>query len=104
LPEKVWQRIQADAGLVALAESVRQQFQDGRLPDGFLNDVAQQSFRLRLMDGRWDKIRFFWNRLQPTVADREAIRIPAPLFPVYYIVRPVRLAGKWWRAGRTKQA
>jgi len=46
----------------------------------------------------------FWHRLElairPCVLEREWVRLPRPLWPLYYLLRPVRLILKYGRSGR----
>jgi hypothetical protein len=76
------------------------------LADKILPIVAQRTeydtesmayFRL-MMDvrERWrDRLRFLWRlAFTPTVGEWKAIRLPGPLFPLYRVVRLMRLAGR----------
>ena len=91
LPPEVSSRIHADARAVALAASIRARLQDGRAWSS--RDLL--IFRFRLMEGAWRKSRFVWYLLQPNSADWGSLRIPASMFLVYYLTKPVCLAWKW---------
>jgi hypothetical protein len=52
-------------------------------------------FQLSLIERTADKLRYCWGRFNPTVADRESLRLPAFLFPAYYAFRPLRLIVKY---------
>ena len=55
-------------------------------------------FPLRMMDSLSDKFRYCMDRLLlPTARDWEVLRLPDYLFPLYYLLRPLRLASKWVR-------
>ena len=56
-------------------------------------DVSMR-FQLALLERLTDKVRFCQGILAPTPADFESLHIPASLFPVYYLARPLRLAAK----------
>jgi hypothetical protein len=51
---------------------------------------------LRLLHRPWDKVRYFSSILfAPKCTDLEFLRLPPLLGFLYYLIRPVRLAGKW---------
>lgn len=51
---------------------------------------------LRLRERRVDQIRFLWRlTLTPTITEWRAVRLPAPLFPAYHLVRIGRLLGRF---------
>jgi len=53
-------------------------------------------FPLRLLKRRADKLRYLMRILFiPTLAERQLLRLPAPLGFLYYPLRPLRLGGKW---------
>jgi hypothetical protein len=101
LPEDVSRRVQADSTIPALAADVQQRlFADGRPPpDAF---PVIEPFHLKLLESRWDRYRYCLQIVTtPTVEDWELLPLPAALFPLYYVERPLRLAGKYccrvWR-------
>ena len=54
------------------------------------------AYPARLFGRPSDKIRYLWRVLfRPTLAERRLVRLPAALRPLYYPLRPLRLAGKW---------
>jgi hypothetical protein len=58
-----------------------------------------------LLERPVDKFRYCWSLLEPAAADRASFPLPAPLFPLYYAFRPLRLVAKYGtlaiRWGRT---
>ncbi len=51
---------------------------------------------LRLLHRPWDKVRYFSSILfAPKSTDLEFLRLPRGFGFLYYLIRPVRLAGKW---------
>jgi hypothetical protein len=71
----------------ALATSAREQLMNG-------SGGVSMRFQLALLERLTDKVRFWQGILAPTPADFESLHIPASLFPVYYLARPLRLAVK----------
>jgi hypothetical protein len=70
-----------------LAASAREQLMNGS------SDVSVR-FRLALLERLTDKVRFWRGVFAPTSTDFESLHIPASLFPVYYLAKPLRLAVK----------
>ena len=68
-------------------------------PDNPSSDEAENAlaFRhLRLLRRPWDKVRYFSGILfAPKSTDLEFLRLPPGFGFLYYLIRPVRLAGKW---------
>ena len=55
---------------------------------------------LHLRQGFFSKIRVGWRFLtQPRLTDLEAFPLPRRLFPLYRLIRPLRLLGRWLFAG-----
>ena len=93
-PEPLVARARGDASVRALADDVR-----GRL---FATNPAPLKpwhahlFHLRVRE-RWrDRLRYCtWVALTPTLGDWAWLRLPDALYPLYYVVRPIRLAVKY---------
>jgi hypothetical protein len=51
--------------------------------------------QLALIERMRDKLGYCLGRFNPTVGDYESCRLPRPLFPVYYALRPLRLMAKY---------
>ena len=55
-------------------------------------------FATRLFRGPLGKLRYLTRLLfVPTLREHRLVRLPAPLAPLYYPLRPVRLGGRWSR-------
>src|SRR5579871_3241059 len=94
LPEPVLRRIRADANIVWLEKKVLEQYEGISNPS--VGIFRRATFRLRSSDkfgrGLWQLVRL---SLIPTESDREAIHLPGFLSPLYVLVRPFRLLGKY---------
>jgi hypothetical protein len=61
-----------------------------------LEENAWAFRHLRLLRRPWDKVRYFSSILfAPKSTDLEVLRLPVAFGFLYYVIRPVRLAGKW---------
>jgi hypothetical protein len=77
-----------------LARKVLAQYEGASDPGGGVFHRAM--FRLRSCDGLGQGLRqFFRLSLSPTESDRQAIRLPGFLSPLYILVRPLRLLGQY---------
>ena len=73
-------------------------------------DFEKVVFSLRMMDGWRDRVRFCSRYLSqclravatPTSKEREFLSLPAPLFFLYYFLRPLRLTVKYLRFGLSR--
>lgn len=62
------------------------------------SSVDRLLFEARARDRRRDRCRHYLRAaLEPAPADFRAVSLPATLFPLYYLVRPIRLAGVFAR-------
>ena len=96
LPEAIWQRVQADPTVRALAAQVDAQlFQEPELPN-----AVRCFFHLRSRERLRDRIRYcvryfpsYFRRqvLPPNERDREWCSLPASFSFLYYGLRPIRL-------------
>jgi hypothetical protein len=96
VPESLLPKVQADPIVTALAAQVRQQlFLDPTLSVGILTRAI---FYLRTMD-RWiDRSRYcLAQMLRSTPGDWALLPLPGPLFPLYAVLRPIRLIAKYGR-------
>jgi len=60
--------------------------------------IARLRFEKDAQDSLWRRLRMmlgwvFW----PTLGDLQAVPLPAALFPLYWVIRPVRLLRHPWR-------
>jgi hypothetical protein len=86
--------VRVDPVIPGLAANVQQRlFADGHpSPDAF---PIIEPFHLKLLESRWDRYRYCLQIItSPTVEDWALLPLPAALFPLYYVERPLRLAGK----------
>lgn len=97
LPEEVRKRVMAERKVGSLAEFVM-----GRLfsySNGQTSGPGYLLFQLRMRDRLRDKLGdCLRTAIYPNVFDFSAIPLPPRLFPLYYALRPLRLAGKYGRA------
>jgi hypothetical protein len=101
IPAAAAKALPADPAAIALADEITPQ-----LGSAVLHDVESLSYfrlMLRLRERRSDRIRFL-RRLAftPGPGEWRALRLPAPLFPLYRLVRLWRLAARL--AGRNARA
>jgi hypothetical protein len=52
-------------------------------------------FQHSLLERRSDKFRHYWSLIAPAPVDVESLTLPRSLFPVYHVLRPVRLMAKY---------
>ncbi len=96
LPVNVEQDARADPAVAFLATRVRSWlFVDPEQQLGTLGSIA---FHLKARERRQDRIRYCLRlALTTTVGDWDLVRLPSPLFPLYYLLRPIRLVGRYGR-------
>jgi hypothetical protein len=100
LPKTAQSSVLADPVVTSLAIQVRRQlFQAPRLSVGVLN---RSMFYLRSLQGLTARSQYCLTQLlTSTPADWALLPLPGPLFPVYAVLRPIRLiakyGGKLWR-------
>jgi len=94
LPEEVRRTVQQDPETRRLATWMKQ-----RLFRGSRLETWEQTLINLRMRERWrDRIAYGLDRLlTPNLADWTWIWLPEPLFPLYYLLRPIRLAVKYTR-------
>lgn len=99
LPDKISQRVQADPVVESLAADVRERlFSDVDNPPGLFEESIFHPFCFKMRERLRDKIRYFMRAaLTPGVKEWAILPLPPPLFPLYYALRPVRLAGQYGR-------
>jgi Uncharacterised nucleotidyltransferase len=94
LPEPVLERARCDANVRWLARNVLQQYEGISNPSAGV--FRRAAFRLRSCDrlgrGLRQLIRL---SLVPTESDREMVRLPGFLSPLYVVLRPLRLLAKY---------
>lgn len=100
LPEDVLRTARADAAVLDLAGDVRERlFSEEQIPQGILGIRAFQPFHLKMMDRSRDRLRYLaYQATSPTLQEWQLLPLPAALFPLYYLLRPLRLTGSaGWR-------
>jgi len=90
LPEQLLEEIGRDITVQELAEKVYAQYAD--VSDPGAGVIPRAMFRFRLRDGLGQGLRHTWRlAMSPTESDRETVRLPRWLTPLYMLVRPWRL-------------
>lgn len=94
LPPEVWRTVRADPVVRTLAEQVQQRlFAQDTAASGVFEEARIQ---LRMRERKRDKVRSFLRlALTPRVYDWMILPLPGWLFFLYYLLRPLRLAGKY---------
>jgi hypothetical protein len=104
LPDRILRRVRADSAVGALAADVQgwlfeqAETTAGILAKGDIEESRFHPFRVKVWERHQDKIRYCVSTaLVPTTDDWALLPLPEPLFPLYYVLRPVRLAGRYGR-------
>jgi hypothetical protein len=96
LPDRMQEVIQADWAARALATELQQRWL--REPGSIPGQTEEQVFRWKTAERLQDKMRYCAGMsTAPTEADWEAFPLPSVFYPVYYVLRPLRLAAKYSR-------
>jgi hypothetical protein len=93
LPPEILKKVQSDAEVKHTVGQARARlFHGGRSGRGML---GKNYWRFRVMDRRRDALRATLKAaMVPNLPDWKLLSLPAPLFFLYYLVRPIRLALK----------
>ena len=90
VPEPLLEEIARDPAVPALAEKVYAQY--AGLSDPSAGVLPRAAFRFRLRDGVGQGLRHTLRlAMSPTESDRQTVRLPRWLAPLYVLVRPFRL-------------
>ena len=90
LPEQLLEKIGRDHTVQELAEKVYEQYAD--ISDPGAGVLPRAVFRIRSRDGIGQGLRHTWRlAMSPTESDRQKVRLPRWLTPLYLFVRPWRL-------------
>jgi hypothetical protein len=95
IPDPVLARIQEDKAVELLVRAVQEHLFSEKPP----GSVRQTIFRLRTHESIADRVRYCALRAwTPTYKDLRFVSLPTALFPLYYLLRPVRLglASAWY--------
>ena len=94
LPELILQKVRKDGTVRKLAEKVNEQYTG--ISDPSAGVWPRAVFRLRSSDSIGQGMRHLLRlAMSPTETDREAVRLPGFLSPLYVLVRPWRLAREY---------
>ena len=94
LPAPVLERARGDANVRRLARKVLDQYEG--ISDPSAGIIRRAAFRLRSCDRFGQGVRQLMRlSLSPTESDRDLVRLPRFLSPLYWVVRPLRLLGKY---------
>jgi hypothetical protein len=67
-------------------------------PPSRATSLTHRAFHVRVHERLRDRVRYVWQvSITPNLLDWALVRLPAPLAPLYYVIRPVRLAVKYAR-------
>jgi hypothetical protein len=82
-----------DSVAIALAQQVSRELCSA---SGWPHNTAQRiRFATALAESLPAKALVSWSVVQPTLAEHAWMRLPRPLFPLYYVARPLRLLAKY---------
>jgi putative nucleotidyltransferase-like protein len=101
LPEAILKRARGDANVRWLEKKILEQYEGTSDPSAGI--FRRAAFRLLSSDKFGQGLRQLIRlSLIPTESDRETIRLPGFLSPLYVVIRPLRLLGKYGLVRRTK--
>jgi hypothetical protein len=90
LPDKLLEEIGRDHAVQALARKIYEQYANISDPGGGV--LPRVMFRIQSRDGIGQGLRHTWRlAMSPTESDRQKVRLPGWLTPLYRLVRPWRL-------------
>jgi hypothetical protein len=99
LPGQLLEEIGRDSTVQELAEKVYERYAD--ISDPGAGVLPRAVFRIRLRDGIGQGLRHTWRlAISPTESDRQKVRLPRWLTPLYRLIRPWRLLreyGSGWK-------
>ncbi len=102
LPRTISEKIRADRAVKPLSRQVQGWlFQEpGETSDVFAKGLDEESgfhpFRVKVRERLRDKVLYSARAaLTPTPEDWELLPLPQPFFPLYYVLRPIRLSGRY---------
>ena len=100
VPGEVWRKVQADRAVESLAAQVQEWlFSEGGPPQIFAGAVFHP-FHIQVRERFRDKLRYCLRLATvPKIADWLLLPLPPPLFPLYRLLRPIWLLGRYgWSA------
>jgi hypothetical protein len=98
LPKEISPTVQADAVVKALVEQVCSRLLSAEYE--VRNELEEKRFYLQVRERLQDKLPYFlgrwlYFRIVPTPQDWAFLALPDSLSSLYYLVKPIRLLGKW---------
>jgi hypothetical protein len=94
LPDHIATEVQSDSPAKALAQELRGRLFEERTSRPGVIETARLHMRMR--ERWWDRVTYGLRlSLGTTVGDWTSLKMPRSLFFLYYLLRPVRLAGKF---------
>jgi hypothetical protein len=93
IPEAVMRRVEKDLTAQTLARDIINRL--GRGVDGTIGRREYMAYHLKVRQGFRDKARFLNIMFTPDVKDFELVTLPRALHFLYYVLRPMRLIGKY---------
>lgn len=92
-----WQQIENDQTFKELGEQIENRLFDENAVN--LDITERYSYHLKLKEKRWDRLKLhlhyqFWYLqllLFPNRLDRETVKLPSWINPIYFVIRPIRL-------------
>lgn len=95
LPEKVWQRIQADPVVKSLATQVRERLFVNATNSPKFEDSNFSLWDIRVRERLQDRVRYCFTLVfMPNEGDAALLPLPPSLYFIYYLLRPIRLIGR----------
>jgi hypothetical protein len=92
LPEDVLGVINKDSAVTALGEGISTRL---LAQSGTPSELERWAVVLRTIERPRDRLQVLLSLvLLPTTSDHASLRLPRSLYPLYYLVRPLRLAGR----------
>ena len=92
-PEPVMTRVRTDPHVTRLATTVVERLFESP-PNGVEADRQKSLLQIMSRNRLWHKL---WLAATPNESDWEVMRLPRSLWPLYYVIRPFRLIGKYGR-------
>jgi hypothetical protein len=90
-------RARTDRHVTRLATTISERLFESA-PSDVEADREKSLLQLMSRDRLWHKL---WLAATPNISDWEVMRLPRSLSPLYYVIRPFRLLGKYGRQVRS---
>jgi len=94
LPDYVWRKVRSDTKIKSLAWMVYKDLFNER--NGLLGFLERSLFHLRSIKPFWKRVQYcYYLVIPPSLVEFEILKLPSSLFFLYYLIRPLRLLGKY---------